>query len=58
MFRPDYQRIESDRYLIENQGVDSAIIALALGLTVPQVQAYQRKLGLRKITGYVRKAER
>jgi hypothetical protein len=51
MFRPEYQTGELADYLRENTGVDPAILAADVGIGPGQVMAYQRKLGLRKISG-------
>jgi hypothetical protein len=55
IFRPEYRRDGVEDYLRRYVGVDSAILAEALGLSPVQVEACQRELGLRKITGNVRK---
>lgn len=39
---------ERDAYLRAHAGVDSAILADALGVRVGFIEAYQRSLGLRK----------
>jgi hypothetical protein len=49
MFRPTYRKAEIDDYLRAALGVDSAILAVSLGMHVHQVESYQRELGLRKI---------
>lgn len=41
---------EVEIYLRENQGVDSALLALDLGLSHLKVEAWQRQLGLRRIS--------
>jgi hypothetical protein len=58
MFRPAYRRDGVEDYLRRYIGVDAAILAEALGLSTVQVEACQRELGLRKITGNVRKGYR
>lgn len=55
IFRAAYQTKERDTFLRETVGVDSAILAQEMGLGRNRVEAYQRKLGLRKITGNVPK---
>ena len=55
MFRPVYQNGDLDAYLREHVGIDPAILAADLGISRRHVEAYQRKLGLRKITGNHRK---
>lgn len=51
MFHPGYQTEELAAYLHENVGVDAAILAAETGVGRGQIMAFQRKLGLRKITG-------
>lgn len=51
IFRPAYQNAENDKVIRETVGIDSALVANDLGINTFQVQAYQRKLGVRKITG-------
>lgn len=51
MFRPDYQTPELAEQLHTAAGVDPAIIAADVGIASHHVRAFQRKLGLRKITG-------
>lgn len=55
MFRPAYQNGELDAYLREHAGIDAAILAAETGLPPSHIRAFQRKLGLRKITGTARK---
>lgn len=50
MFRPEYQDAKTATFLRENKGIDAALLANDLGVNAPCVRAYQRKLGLRKIT--------
>jgi hypothetical protein len=58
MFRPDYQTPELATHLRQAAGVDPAIIAADTGVPQPFIKAFQRKLGLRKITGNHRKAKK
>ena len=58
IFRPAYRRDGVEDYLRRYIGVDAAILGEALGLSTVQVEACQRELGLRKITGNVRKCDR
>lgn len=51
IFRPAYQNPENDRLIRETVGIDPALLVSDLHISVPQIQAYQRKLGVRKITG-------
>jgi hypothetical protein len=51
LFRPAYQTEELDDFLRANRGIDSAILAAELGMSANQIKAYQRQLGLRRITG-------
>lgn len=51
MFRPDYQTPELAEQLRAATGVDPSVIAVEVGVCAPRVRAFQRKLGLRKITG-------
>lgn len=51
MFSPDYQDAKTAAFLRDNKGIDSALLAVDLGVSEPCIRAYQRKLGLRKITG-------
>jgi hypothetical protein len=51
IFRPAYQNAENDAFIRETVGIDSALLANDLGISAVHVQAYQRKLGVRKITG-------
>jgi hypothetical protein len=39
-----------EQYLRDNQGIDSALLALDLGLGPDHVEARQRRLGLRKLS--------
>ncbi len=48
MFKQSYETTERDAYLIENQGIDAALLAADLGISEVRVQAYQRRLGLRE----------
>ncbi len=47
IFKQSYETAERDAYLIENQGIDSALLAADLNMQSCHVVAYQRKLGLR-----------
>lgn len=51
MFRPAYQTGEMDEFLRETAGVDAAILSADLGICRAHVEACQRRIGLRKITG-------
>lgn len=51
IFRSSYQTKERDTFLRENAGVDSAILGEELGIGQNRVEAYQRKIGLRKFAG-------
>ncbi len=51
MFRPAYQTDELDAFLRQNRGVDPALLGAELGMSADRVMAYQRKIGLRRITG-------
>jgi len=51
MFRKDYETAELAAELRSAIGVDPAILALQTGVGANCIKAYQRKLGLRKITG-------
>lgn len=51
MFRPDYQNVENDRIIRESTGVDPALLAADLGVSEVHIRAYQRRLGVREITG-------
>lgn len=51
IFRPDYQTPELEARLRSAAGVDPSIIAAETGVPSHYIRAYQRKLGLRKITG-------
>ena len=42
------ERIET--HLRENQGIDAALLAADLGLCTAHIEAYQRRLGLRKLS--------
>jgi hypothetical protein len=50
MFRPSYQTPEMDKHIRETVGIDPAILAAELGWHEGQVLAYQRQLGVRRIT--------
>lgn len=51
IFRPAYHTPENDALIRETAGVDPSILVSDLHMSAPQIQAYQRKLGVRKITG-------
>lgn len=51
MFRPSYQTQELDAFLRDTVGIDPALIGIDAGMSANRVEAYQRQLGLRKITG-------
>lgn len=51
IFRPAYQNAENDRIIRDTVGIDPSILVSDLHMSTPQIQAYQRKLGVRKITG-------
>ena len=51
IFKVSYHSPEIEVFLRENVGVDAAILAEELHLCVDWVQAYQRRLGLRKCAG-------
>ena len=46
-----------DKFLRENANVDTAMLADSLGLTERFIISYQRKLGIRKLTGTPRKVK-
>ncbi len=56
--RASYQTAERDALLRAAQGVDPAMLAEDMGMSQHIVRAYQRRLGVREITGYKRKGER
>lgn len=58
MFRPAYQTPELDAYLRETAAIDPSILAQDLGISAPIIRAYQRKLGVRPITGNPPRRER
>ena len=47
-FRESYETPKREQLLRDAQGVDVAILAIDLGMTPSHIEAYQRKLGLRK----------
>lgn len=49
--KPSYQTAELEAALIERQGIDSSILAIELGVPRHHIEAAQRRLGLRKLTG-------
>lgn len=51
IFKPAYQNPETDAFLRETVGVDPALLAADLGVSEIQVRAYQRRLGVRPLTG-------
>jgi len=55
MFRPAYQTPELEAYLRSAPDVDPALLALDTGVGRGHIEACQRRLGLRKITGGYRK---
>lgn len=55
IFRPDYQNVENDKIIRETAGVDPAFLVGDLRICEPHIRAYQRKLGVRKLTGTARK---
>lgn len=50
MYRPPYHTPERDEIIRETAGVDPAMLVDDLKMTTPQIRAYQRALGVRKIT--------
>lgn len=51
IFKPAYQNPETDAFLRETVGVDAAILVADLHINASQIHAYQRRLGIRKLTG-------
>lgn len=51
LFKQSYQTAELDKFLKETVGVDPSILAYEVHMNRQQIKAYQRKLGLRKLTG-------
>ena len=47
MFKRKYETPEAEAYLRENYFIDAAQLAADLKMPVAQVEAYQRRLGLR-----------
>ncbi len=60
LFEPKrwYRNRRRDAFLRKNAGVDPAILAAELRLTVGFVRMLQRKIGVRKCTHSPRKADR
>lgn len=58
MFRPAYQTKAMDAFLRETVGIDPAVLAIDAGMSANRVEAYQRQLGLRKITGNAPRRDR
>ncbi len=57
LFRREYESAELAKHVSENSFVDAAILAQDIGrpsLHPMAVEAYQRRLGVRKITGKAR----
>jgi hypothetical protein len=52
--RPRMYTQARDAFLRANVGIDPAILAEALGMTVRSICMYQRKLGLRLCTSHVK----
>lgn len=55
MFRASYRTAQLDAFMRDTIGIDPAILTLETGLSAARIQAYQRQLGLRAITGNKRK---
>ena len=51
LFRPAYQSAEAEQHLREYSFVDSKLLAADLKMAPQWVEAYQRRLGVRRITG-------
>jgi hypothetical protein len=51
MFRREYESADVAKHVAEHSFVDAAQLAQELGISSPCVKAYQRRLGVRKITG-------
>ena len=49
--RPKMYTLQRDKFLRETIGVDTAVLAATLGFTERFIISYQRKLGLRPLTG-------
>jgi hypothetical protein len=48
--RPQYRTAKFDKFLRENVGVDPTLLAQEMKISVSCVLAYQRHLGLRRLT--------
>lgn len=46
---------ERDKFLLENKGIDAALLANDLGLSESFTKKYQQKLGIRPLSGTPRK---
>lgn len=51
LFRREYESAEMAKHVSENSFVDASILANEVGLSTDAIKAYQRRLGVRKITG-------
>lgn len=56
--RQKWRTAQRDQYLRDNQGIDAALLAVDLGVTQSFIEMYQRKLGLRPLTGNPRTTNR
>ena len=52
LFPREYESPELARYVSENSFIDSALLADDLNISRPSVEAYQRRLGVRKIASW------
>jgi hypothetical protein len=55
--RRRYRNPAREAFLRQNVGIDPAVLAMTLGVTERFVRMLQRKLGLRKCRGTLRKGE-
>jgi hypothetical protein len=51
LFKREYESAELAKHVKENSFVDAAILAAEIGLTPNSVMAYQRRLGVRQLSG-------
>lgn len=51
LFKREYESPEAAAFIRENASVDPSILVADLGIGAPTIRAYQRRLGVRKLTG-------
>jgi hypothetical protein len=52
LFKREYESPELAKYVSENAFIDAAQLASDLNISRPVVEAYQRRLGVRKIASW------